>query len=195
MKWDNFGKIILDFQKMERKVKICAIQLNSFPSNFDPRNNFLHLFKSKMVRKALFFFINFCLLAVLFTCNNCNATAATYHKSEVKSNSESFLSFVEIPYVASCHSKCIISENSNEQDLTDSSLLPIEPLYVAFANHPDYVAIINSEKFQIKGLLERNITPAQFVSRTSNSFTSKIEFSNCCFKVPLVTKSRKLKVV
>ncbi|MGV8993548.1 MAG: hypothetical protein ACOH1O_05550 [Flavobacterium sp.] len=115
-------------------------------------------------------------MAVLFTCNNCNATAATDHKSEVKSNSESFLSFVEIPYVASCHSKCIISENSNEQDLTDGSLLPIEPFYVAFANHPDYVAIINSEKFQMKGLLERNITPAQFVSRTILFHSFQIHF-------------------
>ena len=177
MKWVDFDKIILDFQKMERKVKICAIQINSFPSNFDPRNNFLHLFKSKMVRKALFFLFNFCLLALLFACNNCNATTAdSDQKSEVKSTIETFPSFVEIPYVDSCQSKCILSENSNEQDLSDVSFLPIEPFYVTFANHPDYVAVINSGKFQIKGLLERNITPAQFVSRIILFHSLQIHF-------------------
>ena len=121
-----------------------------------------------MIRKALFFFFNFCLLALLFACSDCSATVPLSDQfSEInETNFETNPFFIENPYVDYCTAKGILIEITNEQDFQDVAFLPLEPLSCDSSKYHKFLAIFNLRKTLIKGLLERNITPAQYASRT-----------------------------
>ena len=130
-----------------------------------------------MIKKVTFLFFNVCLLGILFGCNICSANSIQSSSDvEVKSEVFNITSFVETPYLDSCSAKCILLESTSEQDLSDISCLKVPVLFDTLNFYIRFSTPTKRSKTESRGLLERNITPVQHVSRNILFHSLQIHF-------------------
>lgn len=130
-----------------------------------------------MIKKVIFLFFNFCLLGVLFGCNICNANSIKSSATvEIKSQDFRSSTFVENPYLDSCSAKCILLESTSEQELSNSLGLKAAVLFDTLIFYIRFSNPSKRCKSESHGLIERNITPVQHVSRQILFHSLQIHF-------------------
>ncbi len=131
-----------------------------------------------MIKKVIFLFFNICLLSILFGCNICNANEIQ-GAADTEVKSQDFImtaAFIENPYLDSSAAKCILLESTSEQDLSDPSCANLPSVFDTLIFYARFSNPTKRSKSESHGLLERNITPVQNVSRNILFHSLQIHF-------------------
>lgn len=131
-----------------------------------------------MIKKVIFLFFNIILLGILFGCTICNANEMPQVGDFVVKGLDFNVTeaFVESPHFDSCQSKCFLLESTSEQESSDSSYLKLPLVFDTLVFYIRFSNPIKRSKLESHGLLERNFTPAQHVSRNILFHSLQIHF-------------------
>lgn len=129
-----------------------------------------------MNRKTIFFLIKIYILGIFLVGNVCNAASLNPSiDGQVKNLDTNHSEHNVNLHFDSSQIKCILLDNSNEEEqskISSSKLSPINFItFYTFSFDP-----ISGTKWEGKGLLERNITPVQNVSRNILFHSLQIHF-------------------
>ena len=139
-------------------------------------NNFV--ISKAMLRKVIFLFFNIILLGVLFSCTICNAKGfQQVYGSEIKGQDLTDMArLLQNPTIDSYQANCIFLESTNENDLSGEAYLPMPLLISGVSIYSRILNPVKRNKSKIQGLIERNITPAQYISRNILFHSLQIHF-------------------
>lgn len=121
-----------------------------------------------MIQKTIFLLMNIYILGILVGCSLCNA--AEMDKSvgaQVESQDLNLIENTTLtvnPYLAFYHSKCILSESTDDEEQSGISFIKISPVHtVTFYNL--FFDSVERSKPEKRGQLDGNIIPVQNMSR------------------------------
>ncbi|MGC1632005.1 MAG: hypothetical protein WA749_07825 [Gelidibacter sp.] len=134
-----------------------------------------------MTQKSIFLLLTIFMLSIFVGGNVCNAAEIENSvEVQVKSNIvnvDEDATLIDIPSLGTFHPKCILSENTDEDDQSDIPFLKLSPIHtVTFYYRSNSIDIAERSKLKIDGLLRRNLPPIHHVSRTILFHSLQINF-------------------